>query len=384
MYNNKKIGLLGLTFASPNKGCMALSYVFLEILNEIISDEKFDIIVFSNYHYDIHDEQIIKSIELFNFSYKKPRSIKAFWEKIKECDIVFDFTEGDSFSDIYGFKRMLLVSLNKLLVIKSKTPLFLGPQTYGPYKYKKSKWLAKYIINNCFYCCSRDEQSTMLVSKLSNNQVYTYTDIAFALQPVLSSPIISDRIKVGINISALLWNGGYKKNNQFNLSVDYKEYTNKIIRYLLKDNLYEVHLIPHVYAEEMNYVENDYIVATEIKKEFQKCIIAPMYINPTEVKGYIACMDIFIGARMHSTIAAFSMGVATIPFSYSKKFEGLYNSLEYPYVINGKLSDTNDAVNHTIEYIKDYLKLKESQQYANQKVEQKLQQFKALLKKILN
>ena len=33
---------------------------------------------------------------------------------------------------------------------------------------------------------------------------------------------------------------------------------------------------------------------------------------------------------MHATIGAISSGVATIPFSYSRKFEGLFGNLEYP------------------------------------------------------
>ena len=54
---------------------------------------------------------------------------------------------------------------------------------------------------------------------------------------------------------------------------------------------------------------------------------------------------------MHATIAAFSAGVADIPFSYSRKFEGLYDSLGYPYVIHGCTDTTVQAINKTIEWI---------------------------------
>jgi polysaccharide pyruvyl transferase WcaK-like protein len=62
-------------------------------------------------------------------------------------------------------------------------------------------------------------------------------------------------------------------------------------------------------------------------------------------------MDIFLGARMHSTIGAFSAGVPVIPFSYSRKFEGLFQSLEYPYVLNARELDTNACLKKTIEWI---------------------------------
>ena len=71
-------------------------------------------------------------------------------------------------------------------------------------------------------------------------------------------------------------------------------------------------------------------------------------------------MDVFIGARMHATIGAFSSGVATIPVSYSRKFEGLYDSLEYDYLVHAREDSTEEAVCKTIEYIKQYEQLKRS------------------------
>jgi len=53
-------------------------------------------------------------------------------------------------------------------------------------------------------------------------------------------------------------------------------------------------------------------------------------------------MDLFIGARMHSTIAAFSSGVPVIPIAYSRKFNGLYDTLQYPYYIDAKSNITEE------------------------------------------
>ena len=53
--------------------------------------------------------------------------------------MVFDFTEGDSFSDIYGLKRFALTSFFKFVTIKKDGCLVLGPQTYGPFKNKLVK-----------------------------------------------------------------------------------------------------------------------------------------------------------------------------------------------------------------------------------------------------
>ena len=87
------------------------------------------------------------------------------------------------------------------------------------------------------------------------------------------------------------------------------------------------------------------------KDPLPDCILAPAFNTPIEAKSYISNMDIFIGSRMHSTIGAFSSNVATIPVSYSRKFEGLFNSLNYEYVINGRTESTNSAFDKTIEYV---------------------------------
>lgn len=62
-------------------------------------------------------------------------------------------------------------------------------------------------------------------------------------------------------------------------------------------------------------------------------------------------MDLLIAARMHASIAAYSSGVPVIPFAYSRKFEGVYNDLKYPYIINGRELSTEEAVLKTINYI---------------------------------
>ena len=76
-------------------------------------------------------------------------------------------------------------------------------------------------------------------------------------------------------------------------------------------------------------------------------------LGPAVAIGEYYPMDIFIGARMHATIAAFSAGVITIPTGYSRKFKGLYDSIEYPYVIDLQNMTTSEAIEKTLEYIEN-------------------------------
>lgn len=51
-----------------------------------------------------------------------------------------------------------------------------------------------------------------------------------------------------------------------------------------------------------------------------------------------------MGARMHSTIAAFSSRVPVVPMAYSRKFNGLFcDTLKYPCVADMK-NETNKSI----------------------------------------
>ncbi len=49
--------------------------------------------------------------------------------------------------------------------------------------------------------------------------------------------------------------------------------------------------------------------------------------NAKELKGYISRCRAFVGARTHSTIAAYSTGVPTLAIGYSVKARGIAKDL---------------------------------------------------------
>lgn len=76
-----------------------------------------------------------------------------------------------------------------------------------------------------------------------------------------------------------------------------------------------------------------------------------------------------------STIGAFSSGGPVIPFSYSRKFEGLFGNLNYNYVVNGRVENTESAVRKTLQYVLDYEKLKTAELKSMVKVYTLLDEF---------
>ena len=123
---------------------------------------------------------------------------------------------------------------------------------------------------------------------------------------------------VGINVSEMVINSD-------NPAV-YKNVTDTI-RYILDETDMKVCLIPHVYSIEKN--TNDYPILTKIKNDVNdpRVSMVDKEYNCEELKYIISNCRFFIGARTHSTIAAYSTGVPTLVLGYSVKSKGIATDL---------------------------------------------------------
>lgn len=352
-----KIGLLSHLFAHENLGCVALSISNILFLDKAAIQSGIAV----EYVILVSNEQMQIKLDCTenNYSYRIiPRFRQSLLhpiyflrgEFISDLDIMINLSGGDGFTDIYGFKRVLGETYMTLLAGKMKIPTIFAPQTIGPFESKIPSRIAAKTLEYCDLVFSRDNQSTICCKELNAGSKTTEViDVAFAL-PYHDINLHSLKKKLGVNVSGLLYNGGYNRNNYFNLNIDYKEFTERLIEEMLLLD-YEVHLIPHVNAEK-NIIEDDYRVCEELHRKMPNTILAPRYSSPVDVKSYIAKMDFFTGARMHSTIAAFSSQVPVVPIAYSRKFSGLYGTLEYKYIIDLKVIKTiGDAVAKFKEFL---------------------------------
>ena len=210
----------------------------------------------------------------------------------------------------------------------------------------------------------------------------TVTDLAFSLPFKKKDLNSQEKKKVGINVSGLLWKGGFYRDNQFQLTVDYQMYIRSIIESLLEDKKYEIHLIPHVIENVYGSNDGDLFVNDLLAGEYE-VIKAPAFRNPIETKNYIASMDVVTAARMHATVDAFSAGVPVIPFAYSRKFEGLYGSIGYSYIIDGNRMNTKAAITQTLTWIHHYESLKTDLTSCMNTVDDKMQIFNDTLRQML-
>jgi colanic acid/amylovoran biosynthesis protein len=211
----------------------------------------------------------------------------------------------------------------------------LSPQTIGPFKSSVTRILAKQVMRRCRMIFARDNLSGKYLRDLQmRGNIAESTDVAFKL-PFVRRAHAGLKIKFGLNISGLLFSGGYTRKNQFGLTIDYPAAMRQLLVELGRLPDVEVHLISHVIEPHMP-VEDDVYACAELAKEFPDVILAPVFERPTHAKSYIAGMDFFVGARMHACIAAFSAGVPVVPVAYSRKFNGLFGVLGYRVLADGK------------------------------------------------
>lgn len=264
----------------------------------------------------------------------------GFLPVVRGCDLVLDIGAGDSFSDIYGAKRFLKYILAKATVHLAGKPLVVSPQTIGPFQRPWVRRLSFASLARSAAVFARDKLSIDFLQKAGfTGRVQLASDVALRLPYEAPAPRPpGGPVKVGINVSGLLMNGGYTKANMFGLTADYPALMRSLIRHFAALPGTEVHLVSHVISDVFP-VEDDWrasaALVTELPPDLAaRVVLAPKFATPSEAKSYIAALDFFMGARMHACIAAFSSGVPVVPMAYSRKFAGLFDALGYPFTVD--------------------------------------------------
>nr|WP_319393498.1 polysaccharide pyruvyl transferase family protein [uncultured Desulfobacter sp.] len=367
MDNLKKItiGLLTAELNNGNMGCNALTLGAIILLEEVSKKIGcgFQYILFS-----ANDSRCLSSYEELrgvDISFCEPtvhlrsiakmllrnnvKKIFDFRTAINDCKVFFEIAGGDSYSDIYGINRPITFDKYHTKIIKKKVPLIFLPQTIGPFKSDKAKKIAKKGLSYAAHVFARDPISFNKAKQISKNISISQTiDMAFFMDytPINKS---KKKLKVGLNPSGLLWDGGYTRNNQFGLKVDYEQLMRQMIKSLDPER-FDIILVPHVLSGPGYSFEDDYKVCKCLKADYPHCLIAPFFYTPVEAKSFISGLDLLAGSRMHCCIGAYSAGVPIYPLAYSRKFKGLFkDQLNYPYGAELTLMDV-DAV--LIDFLK--------------------------------
>lgn len=318
---------------SYNHGCEAIVRGTNEILKEKSKVTLFSKNVQSEIKNGVDELYVVKPHLSYNRHYSPKRIIagilkKAFKNtslsvKIAYSPVIKSASENDIAisvgGDMYCYNSYhWMVELNKFLKEKNVTLALWGCSI-------EPSALNEYLVNHLNeydYITCRESITYNALTEKGIKNVKLFPDPAFALKPeeVVLDELILANNTIGINISPLL-----KVVSGENLA---EKNVIKLVEYIIQKTNYNVLLIPHVeHEDERYYSERDY---SYMRKLFQDMIanekrvnlLSPKY-NAKQLKYIISRCNMFIGARTHATIAAYSSCVPTQVIGYSIKSQGI-------------------------------------------------------------
>ncbi|MDR7666073.1 polysaccharide pyruvyl transferase family protein [Methanosarcina sp. Z-7115] len=281
---------------------------------------------------------------LTNIGISIPISKKSDLYYYYDSDIIVN-TGGDHLSgEKFGLSSLLNISYAILL----GKPVVLYAESLGYYKNPIFNFIAKYVLNRTKLITVRESISKkyLIENKINNPKVYLTADPAFNLEPSPLSTIfeilsnegidINKRPIIGINSSGLI--SRFRKSDSENSSQEIVSIFAKVIDSLIEELDANIIMVPHVYSEKVSDKRSILEIYNIVENKSNVKLILNEY-NAKELKGIIGICDLFVGARMHATIASTSMYVPTVGIAYSHKMHGVIGQMlkQEDYII-----DVND------------------------------------------
>lgn len=249
-----------------------------------------------------------------------------------KADVVIN-SGGDHLS---GEKFGLSTFLNISYAILLDKPVVLYAESLGYYQNSIFNFIAKTIFNHVELITVREDLSKKYLDflNLTNPKIYLTADSAFNLSSASESRVLEilsnekivnfARPLVGINASGLI--SRYIKNGTKSEEQQIIDIFAKVIDSIVKKLNATVILVPHVYTENRSDVKVLNAIYDTLSDTSNVFKLNNEY-SPKELKGIIGMCDLFIGARMHSTIASTSMLVPTVGIAYSHKMNGIIGGM---------------------------------------------------------
>lgn len=239
-------------------------------------------------------------------------------------DAVIDTGAGDSFTDIYGLKRLSIMFYTRHVARSAGVPVILAPQTIGPFDTMIGRTAARRTLRHAHTVMARDSTSMEFARQLGSEPDCLATDVVFALpQPAAHGQNGADIV---LNVSGLLWNTDSHASKRA-----YQEMTRDLIKRLLEVKR-SVTLMPHVI--ENPSVDNDMSAINDLSSEFGDALGLFVPNGLEEVRSFVSECQVVIGARMHACLNALSVGTPAVPLAYSRKFAPLLADIGWPHTID--------------------------------------------------
>ena len=235
-------------------------------------------------------------------------------------EILNEYKSADFIVDIWGLglgEGLILLLMGKLL----RKPVIKYTADMGPFRTKRDRFFAKFYLDNIDLILVRSEMTQKYLFELGvTTPIRVCPDTAFLLDwvPSKKSQIIckeksKKKTIVGISVSHIA-----ERNEQ-----DKDEYVTMMARigdYLIEKVNAFVILIPNeIRPKEYDDVHVAKKIYRKINGKANVMLLTEEY-SAGELKGIIKELDLFLGARYHSIVAAISMLIPTLAISWHYKY----------------------------------------------------------------
>lgn len=358
---------------SKNHGCEALARTIRENIKdkdvELCSNNpKEDIEYKLNQNFNkLISKKQIRKYSIINILHKGVSLItknKDLYYKKLYKDLLKEIEQGDLAisigGDTYCYEGIpqILAFLNKEINKKNVNTALVGCSIEP--EILKRKEIIEDLKTYSLICARETITYNALLEAGINKNTKLIPDSAFTLKTAnkkLPNNFIEGKT-IGINVSPLI----QRLENGNNIT--YQNYL-ELIKYILENTDNNIALIPHVVWDNNNDLEP----LTKLYNEFKDTnrLVLIKDCNCMELKGYISKCRLFVGARTHATIAAYSSNVPTLVVGYSVKAKGIakdiFGTYENYVLPVQTLKEKNDLIKafnwleQNEEKIRDTLKL---------------------------
>ena len=335
---NNKINLYS-HYGSTNHGCEAIVRSTIKALGEERNISLYSMNPSDDRKYNLHEKiQIVDGQNtanglIYKLKYKLLKDdmiyykaiYKEFLKSIKENEIYFSIG-GDNYC--YKDSRWLQLLNKEINANNAKTVLWGCSINEDELNETLVNDLNRYML-----ITAREHLTIKYLRKYGvKTRIEYIPDTAFILDKDMSKipmEMESEKEFIGINVSPVVVENAERK------ELVYRNYY-KLIKYLIENTDYYITLIPHVVING----NDDRELLNKLYTDFEKnprIILIDDY-NCEQLKGIISRCVAFIGARTHSTIAAYSSCVPTLVVGYSVKAKGIAEDLfgTHEYILTGK------------------------------------------------
>lgn len=268
---------------------------------------------------------------------KQTRESIEIFENAEAC-----FVKGGGFlhdysGGIVGIYTIYYLLFHIKLALKMKKPVYIMPNSYGPYKSKTTAKMVNKVLDKCRVVTARESISASQETNGLQRNIDLFPDLAFFLKQTdketMKEYMIdkynykSEKKYMAITVRPYRF---YSEENPKEKYENYKRGFVDFIKYVEKRDYIPL-LVVHTRAE--NDHENDEICIREIAnilgENTKAVIVKDDNLNCKEIKTIYSFCDFVIGTRFHSVIFSLQNKIPCLAVTYGgNKGEGIMKDME--------------------------------------------------------